>query len=131
MPSTFEPMALTPSTACAKKRSSVDIPVVHNNKTYLQSGPRNHASCKGSPRCTSSKRVTSITDVYQQGPAPEMVGQYKGLWLSARRNSNQKRPTRVKLLATGARHVSLKVKGPLLGLRVIGVSVASQQVDPN
>ncbi len=60
-----------------------------------------------------------------------MVGQYKGLWLSARRNSNPKRPTRVKLLATGARDVSLKVKGLLLGLRVIGVSVASQQVDPN
>ena len=63
-----------------------------------------------------------------------MEGPCKGLSLStpaAQRNSNRSRPTRVKLLATGARHISLKVKGLFLGLRVIELSVARQQVDPN
>lgn len=86
------------------------------------------------PRRTSSKRVTSVTDLYQQGQKPEMVGPCKGLSLStpaAQRNSNRKRPTGVKLLVKGARHISLKVKGLILGLRVIELSVARQQFDPN
>jgi hypothetical protein len=85
-----------------------------------------------SARCTGSKRVTSLAGVYQQGPEPEMVGPCERPSLStaaAQRNSNRKRPTsniESSCLQKAARHVNLKVKGLILELRVIGVSVASK-----